>query len=75
MFLTDRVSMSLRRIRAFHMITCSSGFMDRDDRDRDVVSLAQWFLKSWSADRHWSAELKSPVRETIFEKKRSAYKK
>ena len=30
-FLTDRVSMSLRRIRAFHMITCSrySGFMNR----------------------------------------------
>ena len=44
-------------------------------KDRDVVSLAQWFLKSWSADRRRSAELKSPVREIIFEKKRSAYKK
>ena len=31
--------------------------------------VAQWFLKSWSADRRRSAELSSPVRETIFEKK------
>ena len=34
----------------------------------------KWFLKSWSADRRRSAELKSPVRETILEK-RSSHKK
>ena len=34
-----------------------------------TCDLEQWFLKSWSADRRRSAELKSPVRETILEKK------
>ena len=42
------------------------GFMNRDMGF--IIELDLGFLKSCSADRRRSVELKSPVRETIFEK-------